>query len=259
MKRKLGLILLALVFYFIGNGQVIIDKSIHFTNENDTLSQIKEIGTVTDSTNLLSFGQSVHEKIISIKLQGNGYFNFTSPYNGFELKKGMQFHFLFDSINNAIPSIICGNDTIELQLPDGNLLNNDYLKNNTIFRVVFNGTEFQIVQYIRNSCPQGFVSVNDNFCIEINERPVLNYSSALSTCEAIGASLCKWSEWYYACINLNGISVSGMNNNWEFIGDSSNHSNTVNIVGHPSDGGCLGFYSENLDVFNRNFRCCYKK
>lgn len=238
--------------------QVEINNTLIFTNENDTLSQIENIGEITHSHDLITFENTTSEKYISLQLSGAGNYSFTKPYLDFILSDGMQFNLLIDTANTVSPTLEYLSIVYPIIFQDGSTIPALRFQNNFVVRVIFNGTEFRVLQYFRNSCPNGFISVNENYCIEINERPTTIFTSAIAICQAVGGNLCSWGEWYYACANLSG-QVLNMTNNWEFIDDASDHNETNAVIGAPGFGGCESFFSENVDLFNRNFRCCYKK
>lgn len=237
--------------------QVEINKPIEFVNTDDSLRQIYNIGIPGDSSSLINFKNATSESLISIRLSGSGNYSFQKPFTGFSLVEGMQLNLLIDTTNSvSTPSITFESTNYPLKFQNGDSIPVFKLENNSIARVIFNGTEFRLAQYFRNTCPPGFVSVNENYCIEINERPLTIYTNAINICNNLGGSLCSWGEWYYACSNLNNVVVFNMQGNWEFIDDASDHSDTYAVVGNPS---CMNFFSENVNLFNRNFRCCYRK
>jgi hypothetical protein len=105
-----------------------------------------------------------------------------------------------------------------------------------------------------NSCPNGFASVNNQYCIQTNENAATTWWSANDSCYAVGASLCSWGEWYAACNNTAGL--NGMIDNREWVDNATNNSGSAKVVG---DGSCTSESDSNNLSYSRAFRCCYTK
>ncbi|HBI01760.1 MAG TPA: hypothetical protein DDY18_09090 [Flavobacterium sp.] len=137
------------------------------------------------------------------------------------------------------------------------ILPGDLTINQTII-LTFSGGRFDLIFPIQVNCPNGYIKVNDEYCIRANEYPTNTFFSAINTCYDQNARLCTWSEFHYAC--QKGISgLNTMTNNWEWVDDSGNEPQGVRVVGN---GGCnqsnLTYSLTTTGVYNtRNFRCCY--
>jgi len=103
------------------------------------------------------------------------------------------------------------------------------------------------------SCPSGFTSVNDQYCIQTSENTPDTWWNANDTCYAAGASLCSWGEWYAACNNTTGLNT--MTDNKEWVDDATNGSGDAKVAG---EGYCKAVDGQSDDS-NRAFRCCYSK
>ncbi len=109
---------------------------------------------------------------------------------------------------------------------------------------------------IHKPCPQGFVSINDSYCIEITEHSPQNWFEAAITCGNLNAELCTWNQWYYAA-HTSGSEIPNLTDNWEWLNDGGDDkSNNAKVVGFQSIEN-----DDSFDVFevSNAFRCCFKK
>lgn len=107
----------------------------------------------------------------------------------------------------------------------------------------------------KKNCPAGFVSVNLNYCIEINERTDVQIFVANDTCMSRNARLCTWGEWHYACLKAGVLSLQNMTNNWEWVDDIVNENASV-VVG--DNGNCENMWNRGLENAH-SYRCCFSK
>lgn len=236
--------------------QVEMNKKIIFIAPNDSLRQFKGIAYPDDTSSLLNFSASTTEDVISLFASGSGSYTANIPFAGFSLTRGTQIHLILQNTNTVNPTLNLFGTAIPIRYSDSTIIRSGVLVGGTSIRIIFDGTIFRMTQSFPEPCPPGFISVNDNYCIEKNERTATIYSTALTNCSNIGAQLCSWGEWFYACSNWPALGIVAMQGNWEFIDDSSDHTTTVGLIGV---GGCSSFYTENLDAYNRNYRCCFRK
>ena len=106
------------------------------------------------------------------------------------------------------------------------------------------------VKSILSNCGSGFLVVpNTNYSIEISEHSASNWFDAVILCRSLGAKLCSWEQWYYAC-SL-GLPLNGIILNLEWTEDNTG-SLTVLTLG---DSNCTSMATES--PWNiRGFRCC---
>lgn len=138
---------------------------------------------------------------------------------------------------------------------DGSLDSNDIVMNEVI-SVIHDGTNFQLVAAMHNECPLGFVQVNAEYCIEIDEHPDAHFWGALEGCKALNATLCNYPDWLYACNNA-GLGLNDMIGNYEWVGDAYDHSYTGTKVGETD---CLDMtfqYAYVTGGYEIPYRCCY--
>lgn len=133
------------------------------------------------------------------------------------------------------------------------------IKPNQLVSIIYDGTQFQVISMLSNSCPNGFVSVNKDYCIETNERIAASWWNAVITCMNKNARLCTMSEWSLACFN-SGLALNNMLNNYEWVDSAANNASTAKTMGLGSGGvpGCDYGYYELPGVVNA-YRCCFSK
>ncbi len=117
----------------------------------------------------------------------------------------------------------------------------------------FNGINWINFGCISSSsgCPVGFVDVNGQFSIEINERPAQTWYDAVKICSALKARLCTFGEYYYAC--QAGLSLQNTTGNWEWIDDSGGSGTNAKLIGFAD---CTNNSSSNPGTTPYSFRCC---
>lgn len=104
-------------------------------------------------------------------------------------------------------------------------------------------------------CPNGFVSVNEEYCIEIGQRQSLQIFVANDSCGSKNAHLCSWAEWHYACIRAVSLGLLNMTDDWEWV-DNIATQTTFFLVG--DNGNCESVWSHGSEDTHSS-RCCYRK
>lgn len=106
-------------------------------------------------------------------------------------------------------------------------------------------------------CPAGFVSVNDEYCIEIDERVNQSWTYAAEYCIwTMDARLCTTAEWRVACTHSAELGLINMaNSNWEWTDDGNgDDNNNMTIIGHSY---CSELSDNSVNEMNGySFRCC---
>ncbi len=135
------------------------------------------------------------------------------------------------------------------------------LKAGLVVNAIYDGTQFIILSELNKSCPSGYTSVNDYYCIHIDEQAdSVDYWQAIVACADENARLCTWSEWYNACRKL-GTSLNNMIDNWEFVDGAQNYlaaSPTKTRAKLAGEFACEEGSGGNPTV-PRAYRCCYTK
>ena len=100
------------------------------------------------------------------------------------------------------------------------------------------------------NCPDGFVALNNNVCIEESDRSVLfTWFEANSTCINADYRLCTAGEWAAACEKGILYNATG---NWEWLDDNQSYGYMA-MIGYT---GCQSIYSGRPNYSQATFRCC---
>jgi hypothetical protein len=103
---------------------------------------------------------------------------------------------------------------------------------------------------VLSGCGMGFLVVpGTNYSIEINEHAASIWFDAVVLCRSLGAKLCSWEQWYYAC-SL-GLPLNGIISNLEWTEDNTGSLMVLTL----GDSNCTGMASESPWSI-RGFRCC---
>ncbi len=103
-------------------------------------------------------------------------------------------------------------------------------------------------------CPIGSWSeINEEFCIEVNERVSTDWWNANKNCGDLNAHICSWNEWYYAC-QKPGNGTINMTNDWEWtiVGIAGGTATTV------GNGDCKNSSTETM-TNSKTYRCCFSR
>ncbi len=125
--------------------------------------------------------------------------------------------------------------------------------------LVFDGTAFQVmagIDHHRRDCADGLTAVNDQFCIEPDERAANTFFEAARACTESGLRLCTWTEWYNACALRISLGLQNMTGNWEYTDDTANEDGYVRAVGNSS---CTQGTTWSATATPITFRCCYSR
>ena len=121
--------------------------------------------------------------------------------------------------------------------------------------LVYDGADFHLMNggaHLLRDCPPGMLAVTSQFCVEQDERPPVSFYEAARICTLDNKRLCSWGEWYDACQRRVELGLLNMNNNWEYVDDTSNEDLSVRVVG-PSCAQCGSWYVSNA---YQSYRCC---
>ena len=237
--------------------QVVVDRPVQFTGAADSLRQITNLGTPTDSADAVSAQVFRSGELTFATAMGKDTLAVTTAPSITRYAAGMRLNVKVSESNTG-PVYITANGLPLVPLVQADLspVPADYLVAGEIISVIFNGSSFQVISKDRSKCPSGFVEPNSNYCIEINERALSSYENAAQTCMSINARLCTWGEWYFAC-QKTGLGITNMTNNWEWLDDTANHSNTVVQTG---DLTCTAQRSITIpSTLTFKYRCCFSK
>jgi len=236
-------------------GQVSVNRPIQFISTGDSARIVNLYSDLSDSTSGINVKTLQNNGINYVTVTGNDTIKLNHPIGAFTLKKGMVFYFKSTLSNTGNVLITVDNVHYDSLLKKNHqpLRSSDILPNQ-IVAIGFDGSNFQYLNYHELKCPNGFIKVTDEYCIETSESPTATYWDAIVNCFNKNARFCNWGEWHYACVSL-GTSLSNMTNNWEYTDDAANEVNMVRIVG---SGSCNAAGNQNIPInSNKNYRCCY--
>jgi hypothetical protein len=130
----------------------------------------------------------------------------------------------------------------------------------SVVQLVFDGAAFQILTLpkkpIRNCLP-GMIAIDSQFCIEIDERPAVDFPDAAEVCGNLGGKVCSWTEFSVACHRDTVPLLNDMVGNYEWTDTGANGDNLVRIAGWQN---CRSAgTSISVGGTPRPFRCCLRR
>lgn len=154
----------------------------------------------------------------------------------------------------ALTMNVNGLGPIPILRPDGLLPVAGQMRAGTVCELVYGEGIFVLLSAAERGCPPGSLQVNERYCIDSTSTGNQAYPAAMSRCANRGGRLCTWDEYHAACALL-GSQLVGMFNQWEWIDDTSNHTQTVDQAGRTT---CQSQRSAgNPLVAAGETRCCY--
>lgn len=258
---KILLFITSLIVALSTQAQVTVNKSISFINSDSTKRQVVGYGSAKYTHNAVSAKDVIIDRLktsTSVSYS-SGLITMNSAIDLSNYAIGMEITFkanfscndsTFISINNHGPKLITKDYTLALDSAD--------IDSGMMISLIYDGTNFQLINSLKK-CPSGFVAVDNNYCIEIDERPADNIWNAILTCDLMGGNICSISEWHYACQNTS-LGLVNTQNNWEWVDHGNDHGTGGTIVGGGATG-CSSQKSTNVDVTQNgsvnNYRCCF--
>lgn len=256
IKINAAFIFFIVMFPLAGYAQVSINNEIIMSGSTDSSRTINNLGAPSDSSDIINVSEAQKSSLIYDTAAGLNdlTLNLIIPLNRY--LKGMNISFRNNTENtDSVRININGLGWAPIKEPNGSNLTAGGIKAGEVVKIIYNGSFFQLINREELTCPNGFIEVNDRYCIEISERAPKDFISAMSECQKINARLCTWPQWYYACQN-SSLGLINMVNNWEIVDDTANHSHTCVGVG---GSGCTSQDSSLGPAAAYYFRCCFSK
>lgn len=125
----------------------------------------------------------------------------------------------------------------------------------TVATLVYADTAFFTVARAPATCPDGFMPVNGQYCIQRNDTVNVSFFTATRWCNDRGARLCSYGEYIHAC-TVHQAELEGLFNDWEWIDDTSDHTHMADIAGRWV---CHSISNLAMIESNNNYarvRCC---
>lgn len=129
-----------------------------------------------------------------------------------------------------------------------------------VVSAVFDGTAFQLIAARRQAlrpCPSNSVAVNEQYCIETEERDSAEFDQAAMVCGQLNGRLCTWGELWVACNKAETLGLHDVIGNWEWTNNAANADNYVRVVGSTACTQAathIGWGQGGL-----TYRCCYRR
>lgn len=124
------------------------------------------------------------------------------------------------------------------------------------FRFVFDGAQFHLLGEVTLPCPEGFSPVTKRLCVMDSPIGPSSLYNAITTCGAMNARLCTFSEWAHACRSQPAFLATVIQLEW--VDDAANSTSNAKNVGVSSvtqEFGCeYGANGNPLDGYR--YRCC---
>jgi len=125
----------------------------------------------------------------------------------------------------------------------------------TVTTLVYADTAFFLSGRAPSACPDGFLPVNGQYCIQRNDTVNVSYFTATRWCNDRGARLCSYGEYIHACTERQA-EMEGMFNDWEWIDDTSDHTHTADMAGRWVCHSISGLGMVENDNNYARVRCC---
>ena len=253
MKRIYALLLLLSWPTFIYS-QVESDRSWVFDGSLDSLG-IQNIGSPEDMDDGIHPKDAFIEPVFFHEASGIDEITLISNIPVSSLEIGSLITFKAESTNTGAVTLTIGQLSNVPVLKNGEELQDLDIIANQVVELIYTGNSFWMINTHDSQCPDGYFSINENYCIEINSHAPVNFFEAVSYCQENNARLCAWSEWGRACEELSDT-LGNFLNDWEWVNASGDHGNGAKIVGNNN---CASAWHGHAQLNSRRFRCCYTK
>jgi hypothetical protein len=147
-----------------------------------------------------------------------------------------------------------GSIAMPLTRTDGAPTLNGQILEGSLCEVVSTDDSYILLSPALRGCPLGTLAITERSCIATNSVLGLSFYGAMNHCSSQGGTLCTWGEYVAACY-LVGNQLNDMFTNWEWMDDTSNHTQTADQVGRTS---CMSQRSAGPLGISASTRCCYR-
>jgi len=256
---KVLLALLAFSFVNVAHSQLEVDEPILMVSPNEEDRQVKGLGRPVQGNNAVNatvvlnasliFDEAVGTDQISIDLEP-AISNYTA---------GLMLTFKPDAPNSGPATLSVNNlGAIDIKKNISEILDSADFRTDIPVTVIFDGTVFQVLGQYSPSCPQGYLEMTREYCIEIQPRPMGTFWLAAQLCAQNGARLCSYGEWHYACRTDQSFfnSISG----YEWVDHAANNVANAKRIGVNNNGDPNCYEGGHAFPLTQTaYRCCYTK
>ena len=158
-------------------------------SSNNAVKGIKSVDSKNDGINVstLVSGQSNYSNAT-----GTNDLNVTLPFSP-SIIEGFIINFKVQNTNtDSISLSINGSNNYSVIKNSGFPIDSAQLQPGQILSVIFNGNKFVVLSKLYKPCKKGFVSVNDEYCIDSLPRNISSFFPAIQSCGNDDAMLCTW-------------------------------------------------------------------
>jgi len=236
-------------------GQIQLDRPLRFSGAADDRG-VYDLPQPSTETSLISVEGVVLDqlRLATVNVVGDTLILSTQPSITLP-SEGLMLRFIANvdhpgkrwiSVNGSLPKPLVRSDgvpTTRGQIVQG-----------SVCEVVATNDTFILLSPSVRGCPAGTVAITERSCIAVNRVLGLNFYGAVDHCAMQGGTLCTWGEYVAACY-LVGNQLSGMFTNWEWMDDTSNHTQTADQVARTS---CMSQRSAAPLDAGGSTRCCYR-
>lgn len=239
--------------------QVVIDNHLIFDNTADTARQFYNVSDATDSSDALTNNQLYDNKLYLNAACNGAIIELTTSLPVIQYENGMSFEFIFPAcITQAANNYIDVNNLGNLYL--NKVQQHDsikYLKGKLVKVILQDNIAYLMPSTKVNKCPNGFVKINRNYCIQYNRNAQATFWNSIKKCADSDSHLCTPEEWVTACLYHNS-KLTNMPLNWEWVDSGSNHNVHAPILGNAAN--CNNSYTETTATTGlpHYYRCCYR-
>lgn len=274
MKVKLIIILNLFLFSLVTWGQEIeSNDKIILTGNTPEQRKLKNIANPVNETNAVSENFFLSGLVnYAIASGANDTLNLTIYPGPSVINPGFILNFTSPIVNDNNVYIEINSSGVYYPLSKKGIdpLDTSDIVIGQVVSIIFDGTRFQVFSDLNRSCPNGFIKVNAEYCIEPVENNAKFFWAAIKDCGLQNSRVCSWGEWYYACQQSVALGILDMTDNWEWIDGGGNSLGwttppTTDTGLQSGDAGdCTNIMSSITDTTHNHYRadpkpyrCCY--
>jgi hypothetical protein len=254
MKRPLIVALGAFAFLSL-SGQVVLDTPLRFTDQAGQAG-VTGVAPPGQASALITVEAALLDNVrLASATTTADTIHLTTDPTGTGSLEGMVLRFQAPSSQSGDRWIsVNSSATRPLVRTDGGSIPFGQIIPGSICEVVATSESFILLGPALHGCPTGTVPITERSCIATNRVLGLSFYGAVDHCAMRGGTLCTWGEYVAACY-LVGTQLNGMFTHWEWIDDTSNHTQTADQVARTS---CMSQRSAGPLDPSGSTRCCYR-
>lgn len=236
-----------------------IDEPILLSSPNEEDRQVKGLGYPEENENAVSALVILNASIIYDEATGSDQILVDLDPAIDSYSAGLLITFAPDISNNGAVTInVNGNGPVSINKNIDQDLDSADLRPNIPMTIIYDGTDFQLIGQYSSSCPEGYIEMTRDYCIEALPQIQTSFWAAIQICSQAGARLCSFGEWHYACRTDQDFFNSVLD--YEWIDHAANHNDRAKRIGVDLAGNtdCYSGAHQLPQALNY-FRCCYTK